>query len=76
MYSSTGLTNQDVTATITGTNETITGTLSHIFTTNGSYTFTFYNEAGNTGTLLASVNNIDKDAPVISGKLVSNIVYS
>lgn len=76
MYSSTGLTNQDVIATLTGTNETITGTLSHIFTSNGSYMFTFFNDAGNTGTLLSTVNNIDKNAPVISGKSVSNIVYN
>jgi hypothetical protein len=65
-----------VTATLTGASESITGTLSHIFTTNGSYTFTFFDNAGNTGTLLTSVNNIDKDAPVISGKSVSNIVYN
>ncbi|EKE20234.1 MAG: hypothetical protein ACD_8C00035G0001 [uncultured bacterium] len=68
-YSTTALTNGNVVATLIPS-ETITvtnnsGSLSHTFNTNGSFTFEFSDEAGNTGTALATVNNIDKTAPVV-----------
>ncbi|MFC5452110.1 hypothetical protein [Paenibacillus aestuarii] len=66
-YSTTSLVNTDVTATaipsekVNFTNE---GGSSHVFTENGSFEFTFTDEAGNTGSATAVVNNIDKAAPV------------
>ena len=67
-YSTTWATNNDVTVTLTGRSETITGvnTYTHIFTGNGSYTFTFSDLAGNTGSVTATVNNIDKVIPTAS----------
>jgi hypothetical protein len=57
-YNTTGKTNQDVIATLTGISEFITGlnTTSHTFTENGSFTFTFQDFAWNTGSALATVN--------------------
>jgi len=69
-YSTTVLTNQNVTATlvpseaITVTNNS--GSPSYTFTSNGSFTFTFTDLAGNPGTATATVGNIDKTAPVIT----------
>ncbi len=67
-YSTIAPTNQDVTATIISSEEvTITseGGTSHTFTENGSFTFAFKDKAGNTGTAIAKVDWIDKEAPVI-----------
>jgi Domain of unknown function (DUF5011) len=77
---STGLTvtNQSVTATLTGASETITitnstgvvitasGNITHVFTANGSFIFTFVDASGNTGSTTATVTNIDTIAPVIT----------
>ncbi|MFA5158741.1 MAG: Ig-like domain-containing protein, partial [Patescibacteria group bacterium] len=67
-YSTEVLTNQDVTATMTA-NETVTvtseGGLSHVFTDNGSFNFTFVDTAGNTGSVTATVANIDKTLPIV-----------
>jgi hypothetical protein len=69
-YDKTALTNTDVTATIAPSKSvTVTnngGALTHTFTANGSFTFDFIDAAGNTGTAVATVNNIDKTAPIIS----------
>lgn len=65
-YSTTGPTNQNVTATITPSESvTITspGEEKHIFTENGSFTFTFEDAAGNTGSAEAKVDWIDKTPP-------------
>ncbi|MCP8967666.1 beta strand repeat-containing protein [Ectobacillus ponti] len=66
-YSKTTLTNGDVTATILPSEAvTVTnndGALAYTFTDNGTYTFTFKDAAGNTGSAVATVNNIDKKAP-------------
>ncbi|MCF7834899.1 LamG domain-containing protein [Candidatus Gracilibacteria bacterium] len=68
-YSITGLTNQDVIATLTGfskTGVTITnngGSNTYTFTGNGSFTFTFQDLAGNTGEATATVTWIDKTKP-------------
>nr|WP_261306515.1 DUF6359 domain-containing protein [Paenibacillus andongensis] len=66
-YSTTALTNQDVTATITPSEPvTITnnsGSTSYTFADNGSFTFEFIDAAGNKGTITATVANIDKVAP-------------
>ncbi|XEC94553.1 GDSL-type esterase/lipase family protein [Paenibacillus tarimensis] len=68
-YSTTAMTNQDVIATIEP-NEQVTitnnnGASSYTFSQNGSFTFEFMDRAGNAGTVIASVNNIDKTAPTL-----------
>ncbi|HMS91049.1 MAG TPA: hypothetical protein PKC87_02430 [Candidatus Absconditabacterales bacterium] len=83
-YSTTGATNSDVIVTLTGRSETLTGvnTYTHTFTGNGNFTFTFSDLAGNTGSIIATVNNIDKTIPTanvllspLSGAYISgNIV--
>ncbi|MCX6735998.1 MAG: Ig-like domain-containing protein [Candidatus Parcubacteria bacterium] len=76
-YSPDTLTNQDVVATMTA-NEPVTvnseGGSTHTFTSNGEFTFNFTDAAGNNGTALATVSNIDKTAPAevtLSGKPAS-----
>ena len=69
-YSKLTITNTNVEATITPS-EAITvtnngGSLTHTFTENGSFTFEFRDAAGNTGTAIATVSNIDKVGPEIS----------
>ena len=61
-------TNQSVTAKISGFSEKVTiinnsGSDTYTFETNGSFKFEFMDEAGNIGTVTASVNWIDKIAP-------------
>jgi hypothetical protein len=72
-YNTTVPTNQDVVATITPSEDvTITnngGSKSYTFTQNGSFTFSFVDAAGNTGTATATVANIDKVAPTLIIKL-------
>ena len=63
-YNITGLTNQDVVATLTNASETITGTTSYTFTGNGSYTFIFKDLAGNSAVATGVVTWIDK-TPVV-----------
>ncbi len=69
-YSSTNLSNQDVTATIIFDEENVTvkDGNTHTFTTNGEYTFEFQDAAGNTGTATANVTWIDKDLPTATVK--------
>ena len=64
-YSSTNLSNQDVTATITFDEENVTvkDGNAHTFTENGEYTFEFEDKAGNKGTAVANVTWIDKNLP-------------
>jgi hypothetical protein len=65
-YSTTEPTNQDVVATVTLSDGTVTnngGATTYLFTTNGSFTFTFEDALGNTGTETATVDWIDKTAP-------------
>ena len=67
-YSTTQPTNGDVVAAITPSESvTVTntenGSLSYTFTENGSFTFEFEDEAGNKGTAVATVSNIDKSLP-------------
>lgn len=64
-YSTTSMTNQNVTATLIPSEQVTAngGSMTHTFTENGSFTFHFTDSAGNTGTAVASVNNIDKIAP-------------
>ncbi|WP_253944658.1 endo-1,4-beta-xylanase [Paenibacillus sp. NEAU-GSW1] len=68
-YSNTELTNGNVTATITASEPvTITnngGSASYTFTANGSFTFEFADASGNTGSVTATVANIDKTAPAL-----------
>ena len=69
-YDITGPTKENVTATLTTSDEddvTITnneGLSTYNFTTNGSFTFTFADASGNTGSAVATVANIDKTAPI------------
>jgi hypothetical protein len=78
VYSTTNLTNQDVTATITLSEAaTITnnnGLNTYTFSDNGSVTFTFVDLAGNTGTATATVSNIDKAAPTATVNLSANVI--
>ena len=69
-YSTTAPTNGNVVATLGDFSEegiTITsaGGATHEFSENGSFTFEFVDKAGNKGTAIAKVNNIDRDAPVL-----------
>ena len=71
IYSSTGLTNGSVVATLTGASEPITitnnsGAATRTFNTNGSFTFIFTDISWNTGSSIATVNNIDTVPPVIT----------
>lgn len=66
-YDITALTNSDVVTTLIPS-EAVTvinngGAVSYTFTANGSITFNFIDNAGNTGTATATVSNIDKSAP-------------
>ena len=68
-YSTTGNTNEDVTATLsfnkTGVNITNNGgSASYIFTENGNFTFHFTDTYGNTGSETATVTRIDKSAVI------------
>ena len=66
------LTNQDVTATITFNRSKVTisnndGKDTYTFTQNGEFTFEYFDEYGIQGTATVVVNNIDKEAPTITG---------
>ncbi len=74
-YSTLKPTNKNVTATLTGLSDDITitnnnGKNTYTFTKNGTFTFEFKDKAGNVGSVVAIVENIDKTAPV------ANIKYS
>ena len=64
-YDVTTPTNGSVVATITPS-ETVVGGLTHTFIENGTYTFSFTDLAGNAGSVVATVSNIDKAIPVIT----------
>lgn len=64
-YNIIWLTNQDVIASISGANEDIVWDINHVFTQNGSHTFTFSDLAGNQTNLVADVEWIDK-TPITS----------
>ncbi|MDF2648478.1 MAG: hypothetical protein K0Q73_4283 [Paenibacillus sp.] len=75
-YSNVNPTNQDVVATITPS-EPVTiinngGSDSYVFSENGSFTFEFMDAAGNTGSVTASVSNIDRIAPTLRITLDQN----
>ncbi len=80
-YSTTGATNQNVVATLTGASEAITitnnsGSNLYTFTANGTFVFTFIDGAGNTGSTTATVANIDTTLPVVTlvGSGVINVL--
>ncbi|MCX6823336.1 MAG: DUF5011 domain-containing protein [candidate division SR1 bacterium] len=60
----TGLTNQDILVKA-DTNEGNLHYSSHLFTGNGDFDFVASDEAGNVTTQKVTINNIDKEAPVI-----------
>ncbi len=81
-YSTLSTTSGSVTATLTGASELITitnntGNSNYVFSSNGSFTFTFQDASGNTGSVVASVANIDTTAPVItlSGSSTVNVEF-
>ena len=64
-YSTTATISGDVIATLTGLSEPVTitnnsGSNQYTFTDNGSFTFTLIDSDGNTGSITATVANIDK----------------
>lgn len=68
-YDKTTLTNGNVIATLNPSEPvtvTSVGGNTHTFTVNGTFMFEFKDAAGNTGTAIATVDNIDKIAPVVS----------
>ena len=69
-YSTTGITNQSVIATLTlnetGSVTNNSGSTTYTFTGNGIFTFAYQDIAGNTGSAIATVNWIDKTAPIIT----------
>ena len=72
-YSTKDLTNKDVTVTLVNGNRDFTvtnndGKLTHTFTKNGDFTYEIKDNYGNTNKITASVNWIDKEAPVASIK--------
>lgn len=76
-YLVTEKTNNDVTVKL-DTSEPVqvtnnNGKSTYTFTENGTFTFEFKDEAGNTGTTTATVNNIDKEGPDV--KIVRSYAY-
>ena len=69
-YNITEATKEDVIATVTFNKENVTvkGGNTHTFTENGTYTFEYEDTVGNTGTAVAEVTWIDREAP--SGVIV------
>lgn len=70
-YSTLSTTSGSVTATLTGASETITitnntGSNTYAFSANGTFTFLFVDNNGNTGSTVANVANIDTTIPVIT----------
>ena len=67
-YDIKSLTNKDVTASISFDEENVTvrnndGKTNYVFTENGEFIFEFQDAAGNTGSIIAKVDWIDKVAP-------------
>lgn len=62
----TDITNKDITVSAS-TNEGTLNASSHKFTSNGTYTFTATDTAGNITNQIVTITNIDKVAPTISG---------
>ncbi|EYE89729.1 hypothetical protein Q428_01360 [Fervidicella metallireducens AeB] len=89
-YSTLKPTNEDVTATLVPSEKVIItnngGLTSYTFKQKGSFIFQFKDEAGNTGTAKAEVNNIDKTPPTAtisysttkptSGKVTAKLIPS
>lgn len=75
-YLPAGRTSENVTATLSledASAVTVTwpedGSFTHVFTNNGSFTFRFTDAAGNTGTLDANVNWIDRTLPALETEI-------
>jgi hypothetical protein len=65
IYSTTALTNKNVTVTIPVNGATV-ASVSHTFTANGSYIFTISDKADGKATKTVKVSNIDKTKPTIN----------
>jgi thiamine monophosphate kinase len=59
-YSTTNITNQNVVVTL-NPSEPIQEPLQYVYSGNGDYTITFTDLAGNVGSVVAHIANIDKD---------------
>ena len=71
IYSTTGWTNGDVTATLTWLDPTYMivnnfGSETHVFTGNGSFVYQFVDKVGTTWTITATVTWIDKTVPIFT----------
>lgn len=70
-YSTTAATQNNVTAFLSINRPVVVtnnnGSTTYTFTDNGTFTFNFLDDVGHTGTVVATVNNIDRDNPVITG---------
>ncbi|WP_151736183.1 hypothetical protein [Paenibacillus tengchongensis] len=78
-YSNAAFTNGNVTAYLQKTSEPVVitnngGKNAYTFKENGSFTFEFKDAAGNPGSVTATVNNIDKEAPAV--KVVRSYEFS
>lgn len=77
-YPETGFTNSSITAFLVDPSEPIivtnnNGKTTHTFTENGTFTFEFKDAAGNAGSAVATVGNIDKNPPKV--KIVRSYQY-
>jgi hypothetical protein len=71
LYTPNTLTNGNVLVILVSPSEPITltnnsGSLSYIFSTNGSFSFTYQDASGNTGSTTAVVDWIDRITPIVS----------
>lgn len=64
-YSPSSWTNDSVVATITPSEPLLSGETSHTFTENGSHTFNFISQRRTAGSVVATVDFIDKIAPTV-----------
>jgi len=80
MYSADTRVNTGVMATLTGCSKPVTVTnnsgMDYLFADNGDFTFYFIDSYGNTGSTEATVNIIDKIAPVCGDWMPSDGVFT
>lgn len=80
--SSTGWTNTGVIASLSGISESITvlntvsGSFSRTFTSNGDFTFSFVDAVGNSGTAFVGVSNIDRVNPLSTATFTGTLGFS
>ena len=72
-YSTTNITNQNVVVTL-NPSEPIQEPLQYVYSGNGDYTITFTDLAGNVGSVVAHIANIDKDWPTATVTQVGDTI--